>query len=103
MQMVDRCWVPPCFCYSLEENAVLWAEGQGVSRKCGGKGGASPTKNMRFVPHASLFFSQQNEKHVRGGAGGQGFTGCFIADDIKHFYFKFSVVLISSLLLLLFS
>lgn len=28
--------------------------------------------------------------------------GCFIGDDIKHFYFKFSVVFISSLPLLLF-
>lgn len=40
---------------------------------------------------------------MRGGAGGQGFMGSFIGDDIKHFYFKFSVALISSPLLLLFA
>lgn len=36
---------------------------------------------------------------MRGGAAGQGFMGCFIGDDIKHFYVKLSVVLISFLLL----
>lgn len=69
-----------------------------------GRGEPLPPRICALYPTLLCFSaSQQNEKHVRGGAGGQGFTACFIADDIKHFYFKFSIVLISSLLLLLFS
>lgn len=68
-----------------------------------GRGEPLPPQICALYPTLLCFSaSQQNEKHVRGGAEGQGFMGCFIGDDIKHFNFKFSVVFISSLLLLLF-
>lgn len=67
-----------------------------------GKGNLSHQEYVLCTLHFSAPQPATKMKTMwRGGAGGQGFMGCFIGDDIKHFYVKLSVVLISFLLLLL--